>query len=131
MKKTPKKDLLEELKNIEFAKLYGAESAKMDFAVTLLKARENANLTQKEFAAKLGISQPYIAKLESGEANPTLGTIGSIMAMLGLRLVTNTNALSPEPEEVPANNNVPHVESRTITQETTIIRNNEVASLRA
>ncbi len=98
MNKTPREDLLEDLKDIEFAKLYGAEDAKLDFAITLLKARENANLTQKEFAAKLGISQPYIARLESGEANPTLGTIGSILATLGLRLVTNTASLTPEPE---------------------------------
>jgi|GEM_PF-974234 len=98
MNKTPREDLLEDLKDIEFAKLYGAEDAKLDFAITLLKARENANLTQKEFAAKLGISQPYIARLESGEANPTLGTIGSVLATLGLRLVTNTASLTPEPE---------------------------------
>lgn len=103
MNKTPREDLLEDLKDLEFAKLYGAESAKTDFAITLLKARENANLTQKEFATKLGISQPYIARLESGEANPTLGTIGSILATLGLRLVTNTDSLSPE-RELPAAN---------------------------
>jgi len=98
MNKTPREDLLEDLKDIEFAKLYGAEDAKLDFAITLLKARENANLTQKELAAKLGISQPYIARLESGEANLTLGTIGSILATLGLSLVTNTASLTPEPE---------------------------------
>ena len=103
MNKTLREDLLEDLKDLEFAKLYGAESAKTDFAITLLKARENANLTQKEFAAKLGISQSYIARLESGETNPTLGTIGSILAMLGLRLVTNTASLTPEPE-FPADN---------------------------
>ena len=98
MNKTPREDLLEDLQDLEFAKSYGAESAKTDFAITLLKARENANLTQQEFAAKLGISQPYIAKLESGEANPTLGTIGAILATLRLRLVTNTNSLAPELE---------------------------------
>jgi len=98
MNKTPREDLLEDLQDLEFAKLYGAESAKTDFAITLLKARENANLTQQEFAAKLGISQPYIAKLESGEANPTLGTIGTILATFRLRLVTNTDSLAPEPE---------------------------------
>ncbi len=103
MNKTPREDLLEDLKDIEFAKLYGAESAKTDFAITLLKARESAKLTQKELARKLGISQPYVAKLESGEANPTLGTIGSILASLGLRLVTSTDSLAPE-QELPAAN---------------------------
>jgi len=103
MNRTPREDLLEDLEDIEFAKLYGAEDAKLDFAITLLKARENAKLTQKEFAARLGISQPYIARLESGEANPTLGTIGSILATLGLRLVMDTVSLTPEPELPAAN----------------------------
>ena len=105
MNKTPREDLLEDLKDIEFAKLYGAEDAKLDFAITLLKTRESAKLTQKELARKLGISQPYVAKLESGEANPTLGTIGSILASLGLRLVTNTGSLAPE-QELPAANSM-------------------------
>ena len=97
MTATPTDDLLERLKDPEYAKLYGAENAKVDFAITLTKARKNLDLTQKSLADKLGISQPYVAKLEGGEANPTLGTIGSLLAMLGYRLVTQTAPLSPEP----------------------------------
>lgn len=94
---TPTDDLLERLKDPEYAKLYGAENAKVDFAITLTKARKNLNLTQKSLADKLGISQPYVAKLEGGEANPTLGRIGTLLAILGHRLVTQTAPLSPEP----------------------------------
>lgn len=94
---TPTDDLLERLKDPEYAKLYGAENAKVDFAITLTKARKNLNLTQKSLADKLGISQPYVAKLEGGEANPTLGTIGSLLASIDLRLVTGTAPLKPEP----------------------------------
>lgn len=94
---TPTDDLLERLKDPEYAKLYGAENAKVDFAITLTKARKNLNLTQKSLADKLGISQPYVAKLEGGEANPTLGTIGSLLAAIGLRLTTGTAQLKPEP----------------------------------
>jgi len=90
-------DLIDRLKDPEYAKLYGAEQAKVDFAITLAKARNSANLTQKGLSERLGISQPYIAKLEGGEANPTLGTIGSLLAVLGYRLVTQTAPLVPEP----------------------------------
>jgi transcriptional regulator with XRE-family HTH domain len=97
MIRTPFEDLVERLKNTEFAKLYGEEDAKLDFAITLTKARRSLNLTQKELALKLNISQPYIAKLEGGEANPTLGTIGKLLATINLRLVTGTAPLAPEP----------------------------------
>ena len=97
MVRTPFEDLVERLKDIEYAKLYGEEDAKVDFAITLTKARRSLNLTQKELALKLNISQPYIAKLEGGEANPTLGTIGKLLATINLRLVTGTAPLAPEP----------------------------------
>lgn len=97
MPTTPTDDLLERLKDPEYAKLYGAENAKVDFAITLTKARKSLNLTQKSLADKLSISQPYVAKLESGEANPTLGRIGNLLAAIDLRLVTGTAPLKPEP----------------------------------
>lgn len=97
MTSTPREDLIRRLDSLHYAKLYGAESAKVDFAVTLVRARRAAPLTQKELAERLGVSQAYIAKLEGGEANPTLGTIGSLLATLGRRLVTDTDDLRPEP----------------------------------
>jgi len=97
MDRTPRQDLIDRLKDPEYAKLYGAEDAKVDFAITLTKARNSLNLTQKSLADKLGISQPYVAKLEGGEANPTLGRIGSLLAAIHLRLVTGTASLKPEP----------------------------------
>jgi len=83
-------DITENLKDPEYARLYGEEDAKLNFAITLLKIRKQLNLTQKEIADKLGVSQPYIAKLEGGEANPTLGHIGSLLALLQKKLVTDT-----------------------------------------
>ena len=97
MPATPTDDLLERLKDPDYAKLYGAENAKVDFAMALTKARKSLNLTQNSLADKLSISQPYVAKLESGEANPTLGRIGSLLATISLRLVTGTAPLEPEP----------------------------------
>lgn len=91
-------ELREELKNPEFAKMFGAAQAKSSFAITLAEARRQLNLTQQKLAFRLGVSQGYIAKLEGGEANPTLVRIGSLLAIIGLSLTTGTTALSPYPE---------------------------------
>ncbi|MEA3421083.1 MAG: helix-turn-helix transcriptional regulator [Acidobacteriota bacterium] len=89
-------DLDRELQDPEFAKLYGAEQAKGEIAISLAKARINQGLTQNGLAIKVGASQPYIAKLERGDANPTIGNIGSMLAILGLRLVVDTMPLVPQ-----------------------------------
>ena len=94
-------DLRQKLQDLEFAKMFGAAQAKSSFALTLAKARAKLGLTQKELATKLGVSQSYVAKLEGGEANPTLDRIGSLLAVLGLSLTTDTTTLSPYPDTLP------------------------------
>lgn len=98
MTRTFESDLKQELQDPESAKMFGAAQAKSSFALTLAKARAKLGLTQKELANKVGVSQAYIAKLEGGEANPTLERIGSLLAVLGLSLTTDTTTLSPYPE---------------------------------
>lgn len=93
MVRTPREDLERELRDMEYAKLYGAAQAKAEFAVTLARVRRGSEITQKELADRLGLSQPYIAKLEGGDANPTLGTVGSLLAVLDLRLVMHAEPL--------------------------------------
>ena len=101
MVRTFRDDLEKELKDPESAKMFGAAQAKSSFALTLARARAKLGLTQKELASKVGVSQAYIAKLEGGEANPTLESIGSLLATLGLSLTTDTTTLSPVPETLP------------------------------
>ena len=93
MIRTPRQYLEQELRDPEFVKLYGAADAKSEFAIALCRARARVGITQKELADKLGLSQAYIAKLEGGEANPTLGTIGTMLAVLGLSLKMDTEPL--------------------------------------
>ena len=93
--RTPTRDLARRLKNLNYAKLYGSERAKAELAITLSKARHELKMTQKQFADTLKLSQPYIAKLESGAANPTVGAVGSMLAVVGLSLVTHTVPLLP------------------------------------
>lgn len=97
MIRTPEGDLEQELRDPEYVKLYGASDAKAEIAITLAEARHAAKKTQKEVADAMSLSQPYVARLEGGEANPTIGTIGSLLAVMGFRLVARTAPLKPEP----------------------------------
>jgi len=97
MSMEPIEDLKLELQDPEFARFYGADQAQVQLALTLVAVRSKLGLTQKGIADKLETSQPYIAKLEKGDANPTIGKIGSMLALLDLRLVTGTAPLKPEP----------------------------------
>jgi transcriptional regulator with XRE-family HTH domain len=92
-------DLIEELKDPVFKLNFGAESAKSEFGLVLCNARQKVGLTQMELSRQLEVSQPYIAKLERGEANPTLSVAGKILAVLGLRLEFNTAPLAPQSQK--------------------------------
>jgi len=101
MTRTFRDDLEEELQDPESAKYFGAAQAKSSFAITLAEARRQLSLTQQQLAARLGVSQSYVAKLEGGEANPTLDRIGSLLAVLGFSLTTSTTTLLPYPDTLP------------------------------
>ena len=94
---TPNGDLARRLKNLEYAKLYGSEQIKADLSITLSKARHKLKMTQNQFADVLKSSQPYIAELEGGAANPTIGAVGAMLAVAGLSLVTHTEPLLSSP----------------------------------
>jgi len=57
-----------------------------ELARQLIKARLAKKLTQSELAEKAGVKQAYIARLESGTANPTVGSLNQIADALGKRL---------------------------------------------
>jgi transcriptional regulator with XRE-family HTH domain len=84
---------IQEMQDAEFRLSYGEELAKVDFAQALVEARKARNLTQHQLAGLLGVRQPYIAKLERGEANPTIATVGRIFAAMWSRLVWEPKGL--------------------------------------
>ncbi|MCA1678579.1 MAG: helix-turn-helix domain-containing protein [Actinobacteria bacterium] len=53
------------------------------FATMLVGYRADHDLSQRELAAMLGVSQPRIARMESGEQNPDFETIIAAVAALG------------------------------------------------
>lgn len=73
------------LGDIEYRQEFGSETAKLEIAAALADAREAAGMTQSALAERARVSQAYIAKLERGDANPTIGHIGRLLACMGLK----------------------------------------------
>ncbi len=59
---------------------------RLALAHKLALAREDAGLTQAEFAEKLGVDQASVSAVESGAPNMTLETLGRIAKALGLKV---------------------------------------------
>jgi len=53
------------------------------FAAMLVGYRADHGLSQRALAESLGVSQPRIARMESGEQNPDFETIVSVVGKLG------------------------------------------------
>ena len=83
------------LKDIEYRKEFGSESAKLEMAAALVHAREVTSMTQAALAERAGTSQAYIARLERGDANPTIGNIGRLFACMWLKPNIEPTPLEP------------------------------------
>jgi transcriptional regulator with XRE-family HTH domain len=67
------------------------------FAVTLLRYRAEHELSQRALAERLGVSQPRIVKLESGEHNPEIDTIINAVRRLGIEFVLDVSPADRKP----------------------------------
>ncbi len=56
-------------------------------ALALLSYRVKHRLTQTQVAAKLGVRQPQVARLEMGEHTPSLEMLQRLARTLGLRFI--------------------------------------------
>ncbi len=52
----------------------------------LIALRQELNVSQAELARRMGVSQPVVAKLESGEGNVKIDTLARAAAALGREL---------------------------------------------
>ncbi len=57
---------------------------------TIKQRRAQLGLTQKELAARVGISRQYLAEIETGRRKPTLNTLERLFFALGLSLQVKT-----------------------------------------
>jgi transcriptional regulator with XRE-family HTH domain len=73
-----------------------------EFAATLLRYRAEHRLGQRALAERLGVSQPRIVKLESGEHNPEVDTIINAVRRLGIEFVLDISPTDRRPKLVTA-----------------------------
>src|SRR5213592_2207680 len=62
-------------------------------------ARAESGLTQAQLAARLGVSQAALAKLERPDSNPTVRTLQRVLSATGRRLELQAPAAPPAVDE--------------------------------
>ncbi|RYQ41641.1 helix-turn-helix transcriptional regulator [Bifidobacterium pseudolongum] len=77
-------DLLDEqLTDPKVAQLYEQECRRLDAAVAVSRAREQAHLTQEQLAERSGLSRNTIIRIERGNTNPSMKTLDRIARAMG------------------------------------------------
>ncbi|HEX8376723.1 MAG TPA: helix-turn-helix transcriptional regulator [Pedobacter sp.] len=90
--------LNEKLQDKKFALEYQKASDDIDFALTLIKRREELKLTQQDLAERTGIKQPMIARIERGQI-PTVPTLHRIADALLARVVITGSRMLLEQDD--------------------------------
>jgi DNA-binding XRE family transcriptional regulator len=66
-------------------------------AVRLIAYRAESRLSQRELAKRLGVSQPRVVELESGEKNPQIETLVKIATTTGIEFAFDVVPAGREP----------------------------------
>ncbi len=78
--------LKEQLKDPEFRAEYEALKVEDALVQSMIDARHSAGLTQEELAAKSGVKQSELVKLENGQTEPTLRLLLQLARGMGKRV---------------------------------------------
>lgn len=78
--------LKEQLKDEDFSKAWDDTELEYQIKRMLIAARLEQNMTQKELAAKSGVRQSNISRIEQGVCTPTIGTLKELARGLGKKL---------------------------------------------
>lgn len=87
----------EQERDPEFAAEWQRLAPARAFADAILRHRFEEKLTQRELAERLGVSQPRVNKLESGEHNPSVDTIINAVRRLGIEFAIDVAPAGRKP----------------------------------
>jgi len=75
------------MKEPKYKKAYDALEEEFVLASAVMDVRNRAGLTQEELARKMGTTQPFVARLESGRSRPSMRTLERLADATGSRLL--------------------------------------------
>ena len=73
----------EQMDDPEFATVFEAEIERLNAAVAVSRAREEARLTQEQLAERSGVSRVTINRIERGKLNPSMKTLWRLARAMG------------------------------------------------
>ena len=74
------------MQNQEVKAEYDALQPEYDIIQTMIDARVQQNMTQKDLSARIGITQADISRTENGTRNPSLNMVKKLAQGLGMQL---------------------------------------------
>jgi transcriptional regulator with XRE-family HTH domain len=92
----------EKARDPKFAAEWHRLAPAREFAVALIRYRADEKLSQRELAERLGVSQPRVNKLESGDHNPSVETIINAAKKLGIEFAIDIAPAGRKPTLVTA-----------------------------
>lgn len=78
--------LAEQLQDPEFREIWEADEAEYQMRCAIIQARIETGMTQQQLAEAIGMNQRAISRIEMGNANPTVRTLGRIARGFGKKL---------------------------------------------
>ena len=73
----------EQMDDPEFATVFEAEIERLNAAVAVSRAREEARLTQEQLAERSGVSRVTINRIERGKLNHSMKTLSRLARAMG------------------------------------------------
>jgi ribosome-binding protein aMBF1 (putative translation factor) len=74
----------QDMKDLDYRREYERTELANDVAIKVLRYRTEHGLSQAALGRMVGMRQPHIARLESGEHEPSLSTLARLSTALGL-----------------------------------------------
>ena len=76
-----------------FDEAYRRARLALAFGRALREVREDRGVTQTELAARIGSTQPVIARLEAGGVDPKLSTMRRVFEQLGAEFIIGADSV--------------------------------------
>ena len=96
----PAMDFVNEFASNEAKERFELDDILYDISMKIFEYRNIHNLSQKELAEKLEVTQAMVSKLESGEYNPSVGQLWKISKKLNLKFTISLEAKEEEKTEI-------------------------------